>query len=90
MIPNDEWVVKWVARQYELFTDMATDELMHMAGSFGLPGSQTEGGRRYKLHATEAAEHNLLGILCCIQRGWITASQINLPDLKQKVEMIDA
>ncbi len=88
MIPNDEWVVKWIYRQYALNGCLQTDELMHMAGSFGMPGSQTEGGIRYKQHATELAEHNLLGIIYAIQRGWIAASDVHLPDLKQHVGVI--
>lgn len=89
MIPNDEWAIKWIARQCELNSEMVTDELMHMAGSFGRPGSLTEGGIRYKQHATELGEHNLMGLIYAMQRGWITPEDVILPELKQHVGVVN-
>lgn len=80
MLPDDKNVLVFLAQQYQLRQDMQCYELMHMAGSFGKPGSLTEGGRKYKLAATEAAELNLRGVLYALKQGWISIDDINVAE----------
>lgn len=84
-VPSDPWVVKWMARQHRLHAEQATQRLCHAAESYGRPGSLTVSGQQFKLAATEAGEHNLLGLLYAIQHGWIGVGDVGLPDLDEPV-----
>lgn len=50
---NDPWVDWFLSEQERLQGDRKTYELMHMAGSFGKPGSMTEGGRKFRAASLE-------------------------------------
>lgn len=79
-LPDDPNVLRFLAAQNELRSQQVTHRLMHMAGSFGRPGSLTEGGRRHRLAATDLSELNLLAIVYAAQRGWIDVNDVQLPD----------
>lgn len=79
-LPTDGNVVTFLAVQNKMQGLQTTHRLMHMAGSFGSPGSTTEGGQRYRQTADALAELNLRGALYAIQRGYVPADAFNLGD----------
>jgi hypothetical protein len=80
MIPSDQNVIGFITRQAKLMQTMNTDQLVHVAGSFGKPGSMTLGGQMYKQHATELAELNLMGLLYALKMGYAELTDIVMPD----------
>ena len=84
---GDIVVNKYLDDQEELNKNMVTYELMHIADSFGLPGSMTEGGKRYKLAATEFNLVQLQLALYCIVMGYVSADEYAplYDELRQKL-----
>lgn len=79
-LPNDPNVVTFLGAQNTLRGMQTTHRLMHMAGSFGRPGSLTEGGRLHAQTADRLAYLNLTGIIYAAQHGWVDISDVNFGD----------
>lgn len=89
-LPSDPNVVLFLGAQNTLRGMQTTHELMHMADSFGRPGSLTEGGRRYRETADRLYQLNLCGIIYAAQQGWVDISDVNFGDkpfdIKERIE----
>lgn len=73
---DDPWVDYMLDMQADILNKMSVANLCHMAQSFGLPGSMTEGGQEYtKLgHQLEAVKAHLS--LYCLAKGHIQADDV--------------
>ncbi len=75
---HDPWIDWFIDRQARLLQELKTDDLMHMAGSFGKPGSMTEGGQRFKVHSLELDLHNKALMLYALAKGYMGVEEIGL------------
>jgi hypothetical protein len=80
LLPSDPNVVAFIGAQNTLQGLQTTHRLMHMAGSFGRPGSLTEGGRRHRQTADRLTLLNLTAIIYATQRGWIDPAEVQFGD----------
>lgn len=68
---DDPWINYFLSEQERLSAEMDVSELMHMAGSFGRPGSMTEGGQRYSKQRLELDAVTLRFTIYCLAKGII-------------------
>lgn len=79
-LPTDPNVVEFLGAQNTLIGQQTTHKLMHMADPRGLPGSLTEGGRRYAMTADRLTLLNLSAIIYAAQRGWLDVGDVQFDD----------
>lgn len=74
---NDPWVDWFLSEQVRLHGDRQTYNLMHIAGSFGLPGSMTEGGQKFRAASIELELVEAQFLLYMLHKGHVTLDQLN-------------
>lgn len=79
-LPTDPNVVEFLGAQNTLLGMQTTHRLMHMADSFGKPGSLTEGGQRHAKTADRLTLLNLTAIIYAAQRGWLDVGDVTFDD----------
>lgn len=75
---NDDWVNWFLNEQDRLLNQQSTNKLMHYAGSYGSPGSQTEGGLKYKEVAQQLEILNYKFLLYLVGKGHVNPDMIDL------------
>jgi hypothetical protein len=68
---NDPWVDYFLNEQDRLLSDMRFNQLIHAAESYGRPGSQTEGGKNYKVAATELESVSDKLLVYLLYKGYV-------------------
>jgi hypothetical protein len=89
ILPSDRNVLEFLAAQNNLRGLQLKHELMHMAGSFGRPGSLTEGGRLYKQTSYELDILNLQGVIYAIQQGYADVTDVKFPESPFKLNDLE-
>jgi len=74
---GDPWIDWFLSEQQRLRSDMSTYNLMHMAGSFGRPGSMTEGGIKYRAASFERDLVDLQLMLYALIKGYIKLEDLD-------------
>lgn len=72
---NDPWINWFLSEQERLIKEMKTDNLVHMAQSFGSP--RTEGAARYKAHGNELERINSDFKLYALYKGYIKLEELD-------------
>lgn len=75
---GDPWVDWYLTEQARLDQNKSTANLMHMAESYGRPGSMTMGGQKYRAASLEREVVDKQLIIYCMARGYLDPAKLNL------------
>lgn len=78
---NDPWVDWFLSEQKRLHGEMRTDQLVHVAQSFGSP--VTEGAARYRAHGTELELLNAQFMIYALAKGYLQVDQLDMTTYDQ-------